>query len=701
MRTARIVQLISSGITQDWGGKTPVLKANALTHDIFEAETTASVPTERVGWGTPVRTALTPPVALGKMVTVPKGKVAHPSYRSRLKMRAPVVPTHGWPAGSTEERPPEWGWRLAMERDQRPESTSTPTLERRWTPVARPIDPVAPDSLGWHAKAVRRLAFGRVFAFERNIGIVTLERSGEAWSVRHVIAGELPPLAETGTTPAGLQPYVIHRIALTPQPPATWNTNRPRVRDDGGWGVDATEPALQLLLHWLPLIWRVAAKHVDPFWPDLPANLDEPARDALITKAADKIAGTFRRRVLRELGPFAAMTDAQLDAITEPQIAALANRIGKFEIAKEARALVRPDLERMMNLDSAAADRAAFFDDVLLIACSDWVNERNGLVSLIAGLLATFRSPITRHFPVLAGLLGGLWDRWRFGTNPEYWTPSALPAAIGGLVSLPPRIGAFVREMLSELLIGIIEDHNPRREGGPPIFPPELALAVVGAVFSLKFPKRMTTVSGWEDLAIPVAPGARRGDPSPLTLARQTLSLLVHPGNRARFVAPAQRFSLTLIPPADALSPGNAVRRMGRQVPDRERHRRRCHPARLDGRRRLAQAAVGGGAAVRGRSGRETRDELPAADEVDAGRRHRAALHAVDRVRARLHQRRGGAQTHLRGPLQPERHRRPHRAQAEERRLPRADPAHRRHHAAAGRDRRVGRAARLAIPGSR
>ena len=111
---------------------------------------------------------------------------------------------------------PNWGWRLAMERDQRPESTSTPSIERRWTPVERPIDPVAPGSLGWHAKAVRRLAYGRVFAFERNVGIVTLERSGEAWSVRHVIAGELPPLAETGTTPAGLQPYVIHRIALTP-----------------------------------------------------------------------------------------------------------------------------------------------------------------------------------------------------------------------------------------------------------------------------------------------------------------------------------------------------------------------------------------------------------------------------------------------------------------------------------------------------
>jgi len=554
--TARIVQLVSSGLTQDWGGKTPVLKANALTHDILEAATTASLPAERVGWGTPVRTALTPPVALGKMVTVPKGKVAHPSYRARLKFRAPVVPTHGWPVGSGEERPPDWAWRLAMVRDQRSEAAAPPTLERRWIPVERPADPAATGSVGWHARAVRRLAYGRVFAFQPNVGVVTFERSGDDWSVRHVIAGELPPLPETGVTPAGLQPYVVHRTGLTPQPAATWTTQRPRILDDGGWGVDETEPALQLLLHWLPLIWRVTAKHIDPLWPDLPLNLDEAARDGLITAAADRLAGTFRRRVLKELGPFAAFTDAQLDAITEAQLAALAGRIGKFDVTKEARALVRPDLERLMNLDSAASDRAAFFDDVLLVACSDWVTERNRLVSMIAGLLATFRSPITRHVPVLAGLLGGLWDLWRSRTNVEAWTPHALPLAIGGLVSLPPRVGFFALRMVNELLVNIIDDHDPREGGGPPIFPPELMLAVIGAITSLNGPKRMTTASGWEDLAIPVGPGARRGDATPTTLSRQTLSLLVHPGGRARFEAPAQRFSLTLIAPADAHAPG-------------------------------------------------------------------------------------------------------------------------------------------------
>lgn len=554
--TARIVQLVSSGLTQDWGGKTPVLKANALTHDILEAATTASMPAERVGWGTPVRTSLTPPAALGKLVKIPNALVAHPSYRARLKFRAPVVPTHGWPTGSSEERMPDWAWRMAMARDQRPESTSTPTLDRRWTPVERPADPVATSAVGWHARGVRRLAFGRVFAFQTNVGIVTFERSGEEWSVRHVIAGELPPLAETGTTPAGLQPYVVHRLPLTPPQPATWNTQRPKILGDGGWGFDKSDPALHFLLQWLPKYWRKVVQRVDPLWPDLPLDIDGATRDGLITQAANELAGPFRRRVLKELGPFAALKDTQLDAITEVQIAAWVNHIGKFDVGKEARELIRPDLERIMNLDTAAADSAAFLDDILLLACSDWVNERSRAVSMIAGLLVTFRSPITKHVPVLAGLLGGLWDIWRHRTNMEYWTPTALPLVVRGVVGLPPRIGAFVRSLLEEVLLNLVEDHDPRRGGGPPVFTPELLLGFLGAWFSLKWPKHMTLISGWEELAIPVGPGARRGDLTPTTLSRQMLSLLMHPGRRARHVAPAQKFSLALIPPTDALSPG-------------------------------------------------------------------------------------------------------------------------------------------------
>ena len=131
-----------------------------------------------------VREALTPPISLQKVVTVPAGKVAHPTYRGRLKtMRAPVVPTHGWPAGSKEERDPNWAWRLAMMRDERPESINTPTIDRRWTPVELVADPVAPSAVGWHAQAARKMAVGRVFCFQPNVGVVTFEVTGNAWSV--------------------------------------------------------------------------------------------------------------------------------------------------------------------------------------------------------------------------------------------------------------------------------------------------------------------------------------------------------------------------------------------------------------------------------------------------------------------------------------------------------------------------------------
>ena len=40
-------------------------------------------------------------------------------------MRAPVVPTHGWPEGTTEARDPNWAWRAFMVRDEREEFAQT------------------------------------------------------------------------------------------------------------------------------------------------------------------------------------------------------------------------------------------------------------------------------------------------------------------------------------------------------------------------------------------------------------------------------------------------------------------------------------------------------------------------------------------------------------------------------------------------
>ena len=126
-------------------------------------------------------------------------------------MCGPVVPAHGWPEGAKELREPNWAWRAVMGRDNRVDSTLPPTMVKRWTPIDLPPNPIDPSVQGWHAKAARRMAFGRVFATYPNVGIVTFEPDGANWSVRHVIAGELLPLADTGVNPSGLQPYHRHR----------------------------------------------------------------------------------------------------------------------------------------------------------------------------------------------------------------------------------------------------------------------------------------------------------------------------------------------------------------------------------------------------------------------------------------------------------------------------------------------------------
>ncbi len=213
VRTARIVQLVASGLTKDWGSYGPAFIGHTLSHEIFESGTTPTQPlAERVGWGTPLRQVPVEPPTLGDLVTLPAGQVAHPTYRARLRMRAPVVPTHGWPAGTTEARDPHWAWRASMVRDEREEFAATPSTVSRWTPVTLPPDPLAPSDVGWHATAARRMAYGRVFCFLPNVGVVTFEKDPNdpaQWAVRHVLAGELPDAARHGQH-AGLA-AAVHR----------------------------------------------------------------------------------------------------------------------------------------------------------------------------------------------------------------------------------------------------------------------------------------------------------------------------------------------------------------------------------------------------------------------------------------------------------------------------------------------------------
>jgi hypothetical protein len=552
--TARIVQLVSSGLTKDWGDLASPLRNHALALDVFEAATTlASTHAERVGWGRPLRTLPVPVPLFESLIT--NAEHAHPFYRARLKMQAPVVPTHGWPEGAAETREPNWAWRAVMARDDREEATSPPSVQRRWTPVTLPSNPIDPSVVGWHASAARRMAYGRVFAVNTNVGIVTFEPEGDGFGVRHVLAGELPALADTGNVPLGLQPYIVHRFTLSPLMPESWNAVRPKVTADGGWGVDRTDPALLALLEVLPQWWSAAAGFAGAVWNDVPPVLDGIAREAFLSDAADRVSGSMRRRVLRDLGPFALLTDAQLDAVDAAAVTALAPAVGPLRVDREARALVRPDLERLLAFHQSLADPATLVDDVLLLGCSQWVNERARLITVLCGVLVTFRSPVTKHVPLVAGLLAGLWDLWRNRTRAEIFTDQAPPLLVAGLLAVIPRSFTFVLSLLQELIVNIIQDRQPRPGGGPPIFTPELALTALGVPLGLKLPRRFTLVSGWEPRAAPTAPGTRNGVRTPDVLARQTLSLMVHPEGTQRYVVPARKVSATLRPPP---APGEA-----------------------------------------------------------------------------------------------------------------------------------------------
>src|SRR4029079_11344120 len=96
--------------------------------------------------------------------------------------------------------------------------------------------------------------------------------------------------------------------------------------------------------------------------------------------------------------------------------------------------------------------------------------------SLIAGLLAALRGPITKHVPVLSGLLAGLWDVWRNHTHAEHFGQGPLLGVVSGI----PRVFFFALELMSELVLNIVDNQSPRPNGALPMFTPELALAGLG-----------------------------------------------------------------------------------------------------------------------------------------------------------------------------------------------------------------------------
>jgi hypothetical protein len=99
----------------------------------------------------------------GLQVTNPAGTPNQPAYRIRLRKEPVLLPTHGWPAGSSVNQVPDWLWRLQLLGDERPEA------ERPSKIRVQPITPDVDPSTGDASAAYRKVLVRQVDVFKKNI----------------------------------------------------------------------------------------------------------------------------------------------------------------------------------------------------------------------------------------------------------------------------------------------------------------------------------------------------------------------------------------------------------------------------------------------------------------------------------------------------------------------------------------------------
>ena len=142
--------------------------------------------------------------------------------RTRLRRNPVLVPPDGWPDGATEQRPPDWAWRLELVPDVRGDDPATagsrPEQVRQLPPSS--FDPATPleeyaEAVSRHAISAARNVQLRTIVAEFNVGAVRFRRSP--------IDGTLTALGELYSrnykhtpAPTGAAVNTLHEVPLVP-----------------------------------------------------------------------------------------------------------------------------------------------------------------------------------------------------------------------------------------------------------------------------------------------------------------------------------------------------------------------------------------------------------------------------------------------------------------------------------------------------
>jgi hypothetical protein len=186
-QSSRIVQLTSSPLRNEFKSTVAaILRSNALLQRYEVGESV-----ERLAWET------------AAPITLPSGARIGPGRRARMRRKPSLLPSKGWPAGTTvpNDKPPDWSWRLKLVRDRRPNADLPTALQQQF--LATDLDPTNPLP-GYRAIAGRHQVAAathfdhlRQMVFASNIGLVTLSSENGALVLRHTLLSQDAPESQT------------------------------------------------------------------------------------------------------------------------------------------------------------------------------------------------------------------------------------------------------------------------------------------------------------------------------------------------------------------------------------------------------------------------------------------------------------------------------------------------------------------------
>ena len=213
---ARLVQFTSSGLKNVMPSYITVVdRSLSLAHKIVRAQVGA----ERLGWD------VRPPNPILLPAGATRGDIPR-ALRGRLRLEPTLLPTYGWPAGSTinPAQRPDWSWRVDPVFDVRPDAARPAAIRALDIEVdaeAMLSEINAPRALeGYqaasarHQRALATLRNSRQILFRSAFGLVRFERRGQVLHAIHEMFTAARVPEDTGTLPPKPDVFVLHDVAL-------------------------------------------------------------------------------------------------------------------------------------------------------------------------------------------------------------------------------------------------------------------------------------------------------------------------------------------------------------------------------------------------------------------------------------------------------------------------------------------------------